>query len=455
MFTIVRRVRPSLAQRQSVHFTLVPTLAVIACVALSSCGGAPPRTEAPPPAPTVVAPVPVAPLAAVAPLSGTVTLSALVETAKRHHPTAQAVAAARLAAEARAAQAGVWANPEIEVNYGQTRARVADLASDQPYGAQVSQRLEWWGKRRARVAEAQAQVAAAEADSVAALLDLEIEVRLAAIALASAQVAAEQAASQASLAQELAEVVAKRQAAGDIDHGEAARIRLEATTSRLRHDKAVRLVAAQVAMLRAWCGEALAENVTLSDALTDPQTGADGGFSTAPSEHPRIRAAREAERAAEARVEAERQARIPDVTIGVFGDREYEKDTVGVALGFEVPLWDRNAAGITEAEAERSQRTAQRSIVVLELERERTSAVAAWMAAALEVIALRDQAVPVAEEALRLRTTAFQSGDVSVADVLDARRAALAVQADLLDARRRHAESQVRMLAVSGTGGQP
>lgn len=464
-----RGARPLPAHRPHLSSTLVPVLALaVGLAALSGCGDAP-RADAPP-TPGVPSAEPATPVAiagpegesAPAPLPSVVDLTTLVDAAKRRHPTAQAVAAARRAAEARAAQAGVWANPELEVSYGRTNPRIADLDVDRPYGARLSQRVEWWGKRSARVAVASAQVAAAEAESAAALLDLEVEVRLAAISLATAQVVAEQTGAQATLAQELADVVVKRQALGDIDRGEAARIRLEATTARLRYDAAVRNVALHLSVLRAWCSDAVVDGITISDALTDPQAAADGKIIPASTTHPRIRAALEAERAAEAQASAERQARIPDVTIGVFGDREYDKDTFGVSLGFEIPLWDRNAARIAEAEADRSQRAAERAVAVLALERERITALGDWTASAAEVIALRDQAIPVAEEALRLRTTSFQGGDASLADVLDARRAALTVQRDLLDARRRHAEAQVRLLAATGpakatagSGGQP
>lgn len=460
-----RGARPLPAHRPHLSATLVPVLALaVGLAALSGCGDAP-RADAPPapgapsaePA-TPVAVTPPAPESApapAAPLASVVDLTTLVEAAKRRHPTAQAVAAARRAAEARAVQAGVWANPEVEVSYGRTNPRIADLDVDRPYGARLSQRVEWWGKRSARVAVASALVAAAEAESVAALLDLEVEVRLAAINLATAQVLAEQTGTQATLAQELADVVMKRQALGDINLGEAARIRLEATTARLRHDAAVRNVALHLSVLRAWSSEAVVDGITISDALNDPQSAADGTISPATTAHPRIRAALEAERAAAAQAKAERQARIPDVTVGAFGGREYDKDTLSVSLGFQIPLWDRNGARIAEAEAERSQRAAERAVMVLALERERIAARGDWTASAVEVIALRDQAIPVAEEALRLRTTAFQSGDASLADVLDARRAALAVQTDLLDARRRHAEAQVRLLAATGLAVNP
>lgn len=464
-----RGARPLPARRPHLSSTLVQVLALAVGLTLNGCGDAP-RAEVPPTpgapgvesapsvavATPVAAPTPENAPAPATPLASTVDLTTLVEAAKRRHPTAQAVTAARRAAEARATQAGVWANPELEVSYGRTNPRITGVDVDRPYGARLSQRVEWWGKRSARVAVASAYVAAAEAESAAALLDLEVEVRLAAISLATAQVVAEQTSAQATLAQELADVVVKRQALGDIDRGEAARIRLEATTARLRHDAAVRNVAVHLSVLRAWCSDAVVDGITITDALTDPNAAADGKFSPASTAHPHIRAVLEAEHAAEAQANAERQARIPDVTIGVFGDREYDKDTYGLSLGFEIPLWDRNSARIAEAEADRSQRAAERAVAVLALERERIAALGDWTASAAEVIALRDQAIPVAEEALRLRTTAFQGGDASLADVLDARRAALTVQTDLLDARRRHAEAQVRLLAATaGSGGQP
>ena len=442
------------ARRRYLSFTLVPALSLaVGLVALSGCGDQPradkPLAVSAPVADSSASVVVPAPPSAT-PLASVVDLATLVDAAKRRHPTAQAVAAARRAAEARAAQAGLWANPEIELSYGRTHPRITDLAVDRPYGARLLQRVEWWGKRSARVAVASAQVAAVEAESVAALLDLEVEVRLAAIALATAQVIAEQTAAQATLAQELADVVEKRSALGDINRGEAARIRLEATTARLRHDAALRTVALERSVLRAWCSDAIVDGLTISDAMTDPQAGTDGKINLATTAHPRIRAALEAERAAEAQANAARQSRIPDVTVGVFGDREFDKDTYGVTLGFEIPLWDRNSARIAEAEAERAQMSGKRAIALLALERERIAALGDWTASAAELIALRDQAIPVAEEAMRLRTIAFKGGDASLAEVLEARRAALAVQSDLLAARRRHAEAQVRLLAATG-----
>ena len=436
---------------------------VLAGVVLNGCGTAPREPNQPPEAQSVPAPTPQSRAGASAapadvalhPLSGAVTQAQLVDAAKQLNPTAQAIAAARRAAEARVNQAGVWANPEVEFAYGKTRPQVDGLKADSPYGAQLKQRLEWWGKRQGRVAVAAAQMAVVQAESATAMLELEIDVRLAAIAYASSQAAANQAVTQARLADELASVVAKRQAVGDIDRGEAARITLEATLARVHVDAAHRAVVVQREVLLAWCGAGVTEDLTvsdgLSDELTDPRIAADGSVLPASNAHPRVRAALEAERAAEARIAAEREARMPDVTVGVFGDREFEKDTLGLTLSFEVPLWDRNAAGIAEAEAERAQRAAQRRLAIRALERERVTALGEVRATAATLIALRDQAIPVAAEVSRLRTTAFTAGDASLIEMLEAQRAALTVQRELLDVRQRHAEALVRLLAATGT----
>lgn len=450
----------SLDRRQVPAGRLLPRaggmLALVAgLAALSGCGNEPRTTATADPSATpitntspVVAASPPAE-ATTAPIGAQPTVATLLEAAKRLHPTARAIAAAQRAADARIAQAGVWANPEIELSYGRTRPRIADLDTDRPYGATVSQRLEWWGKRRARVAAAQADAAANQAEADVALLDLEIEVRLAAITYTTARDALSQSAGQAALAKELLDVVTKRQMAGDIDLGEAARVKVEASTARLRHDASARAVTTALAVLRTWCGETLPDDVAIPDALSD-FTATDSPASTA---HPRLRAALQAERAAEARTEAERQARYPDVTIGVFGEREWEKDTLGVTLGIEIPLWDRNAAGIAAADAERDRLAATRQLEALRLHRERTEAIGALELAKAEAATLTDEALPAANDAVRLRNTAFTSGDASLADVLDARRALLAVQTDLLDAKRRFAEAQVRLLAATAAPG--
>lgn len=420
---------------------LVPAMLTVAM--LAGCGGPPPRNPS-----TPVSPAPVSRVTGgndiVAPQpqdwSGPVPIARLVAAAEVSHPTRAAIAAAHALAAAQVRQAGTWDNPELELNLGRTKPRGDALDRDQPYGGSLSQRLTWWGKRNARVAAARAQQQVAEAEAQVALLGLRAEVRRAAIQYAAAIDAATQADEDARIARELATMTETRAAAGEVERSGVARAKLEATTSALHRDARRREVATALAVLRTWCDPALPEHLVVADAFPGVAITMDAAsLAQAMERHPQLRALSETSAAASAHVTAEREARLPDLTIGVFADREAEKDTYGATLGFEVPLWNRNEGGIAAAEAVQAQTSATARTERLRLQRDLAEALGAVQTAQGEATALQEQAVPVADEAIQLRTTAFQTGDASLADLLEARRAANVVRAELRDARRRAA----------------
>ncbi len=380
--------------------------------------------------------------------SGQVALARLVAAAQAAHPTSAAVAAARAAAAAQVRQAGVWANPELEVYLGRTHPRVADLEQDQPYGGSLRQRLTWWGARNARVAAARAQLSVAEAEATVALLDLGASVRRAAIVYAAAVDAVAQAADDARIATDLATMARIRQEAGEADRASAARATLEATTATLRREARGREVATALAVLRTWCDPALPDGLIIADAFAPFAVDAPSAERAAQM-HPQLRALAEATAAADATVTAERRERLPDLTVGVYAEREAEKDTFGVSLGVDIPLWNRNDAGIAAAEAARARARALARSEQLRLDRDLAEALGAVQTAQGEAQALAELAMPAADEAIRLRTTAFDAGESSMSDLLEARRAANAVRNDLRDARLRAALALVDLgLAV-------
>lgn len=420
---------------------LAPTALAVAI--LAGCSGAPPRTDS-----STVQPVLTAQAAPVADVlepqsqswSGPIPIARLVAAAEASHPTRAAIAAAHAAAAAQVRQAGAWDNPELELSLGRTRPRVEDLERDRPYGGSLSQRLSWWGKRNARVAAARARQQVAGAEAQVALLGLRADVRRAAIQYAAAIDATTQSEEEARIAAELATMTETRAAVGEADRSSVARAKLEATTAALHRDVRRREAATALAVLRTWCSPALPDNLVVADAFTDATAVTDAAsLAQAAERHPQLRALAEVAAAAEATITAEREARLPDLTIGIFADREAEKDTYGATLGFEVPLWNRNEGGIAAAEAAQSQARATARAERLRLQRDLAEALGAVQTAQSEATALREQATPVADEAVRLRTTAFQTGDASLAELLEARRAANAVRAELRDARRRAA----------------
>jgi cobalt-zinc-cadmium efflux system outer membrane protein len=383
------------------------------------------------------------------------------------HPTAAAIAAARAAAAAQVRQAGAWSNPEVDLNVGRAKARIDNGAweRDTPYGGSLSQRLTWWGTRNARVAAAQAQAGAAEAEAQVARLGLQAEVRRAVIAYAAALESAAQAADDARIAADLALQTQTRHDAGEVDRATLARARLEATTAALHQDVRRRDVETALAVLRSWCGVDLPQALAIEDPFRLPTAVLDAErLAQAAEQHPHMRALADAAAAADASVSAERHARMPDLKIGIFADREVEQDAFGVTLGFELPLWNRNEAGIAAAQAAHAQAQAAARSERLRLHRDLTEALGAVKTASAEATALADQAVPVAAEAIRLRTTAYQSGEASLADLLESRRAANTVRSELREARRRASLAVIDLgLAVGdpalGTvplkGGQP
>jgi cobalt-zinc-cadmium efflux system outer membrane protein len=422
---------------------LVLTLAAL--VATSGCAG--PAQRAPEgQAPTAASggPPPPPPMAVAAAhprdWSSPVTMERLIQAAQDAHPTRDAIAAAQAAAAAQVRQAGAWDNPELELSLGRTRPRVDDLERDQPYGGSLSQRLNWWGKRNARIAAARAHQQVAEAEGQIALAGLRADVRRAAIIYAVAVEAVTQAVEDARIATELAAMTEARLAVGEADRSSVARAKLEATTAALHRDARTREAATALAVLRTWCDPALPEGLVVADAFAGTATVTDAtSLALAADRHPQLRALAEAAAAAGATVNAEREARMPDLTVGVFADREAEKDSYGVTLGFELPLWNRNDAGIAAAEAAQAQARAAARGERLRLARDLAEALGAAQTAQGEVKALTEQAVPVAEEAIQLRTSAFQAGEASLSDLLEARRAANTVRAELRDARRRAA----------------
>lgn len=421
--------------------------APLVAFAMLAVGCSADRVEPPTRAPTRVA----EPAPAVVPISPSGTISDLVRLARDQHPTVEAVRATRDAALARVRSARVWANPELEVQVGRTRASQGGTERDVPYGASLKQRLEWLGKRDARQRAAQAQVAVADADAVAVLNELEAEVRLAIIALGVAREEASQATADALLADQMRVAVEQGHAVGDRDTATLIRVQLEAATAQVRREASRRAVDTALAVLRLWCGEGVPETLAMAEVLPAEAPRLDPvQLAEAAQRDPRAAALVASIRSAEATAAAERSARIPDVTLGVFADRGNQEDTVGLSLGLELPVWNQNTGPIAEAEAHHRLATAELRRRQVAQRLALATALGDYESARAQAESLRTGVLPLAEKTLQLRTVGFTNGDLPLTDLLEARRALLATQAAALDARRRTAETLVRLGQVVG-----
>ncbi len=387
---------------------------------------------------------------------GPVPVDRLVAHAQARHPSARAAAAALTAAQVRAETAGRWAHPSLDLSYGRTRARQPGGESDQPYGVGLSQRLPAWGEATARRALARAGLDEAEAAGGMRTTEIALAVRRAALDYVSAREAAAAAEAEVLIALELAQSVERQGSAGEADRAAVSRARLVATIGSVQRDAAHRDVATALAVLRIWCGSNLPDGLVLADAwpASWPVVPA-AQAQAALARHPQVLVLEGQTRAQRSRLELARQAGQPGITIGIFADREAEEDAVGATLGLELPLWDRGAAGIAEAEAGITAAEAAQRQEQARLAERFAQALGAYDRARLMALALAGEALPAAAEALRLRQAAFAAGATDLDAILDARRSVLAVQTDLRLARRQAAAAALDIAEACGLPNLP
>ena len=288
---------------------------------------------------------------------GSVSATAASSTLSRFVRESVAANGAVLAAEAalrghRAREAGAessYDNPELSVA---TEEVGAFGRKDDPkvrrYVVGVTQQLDLFGKRRARAGTAKAHRLAAEAE-------LE-DVRAAAAgellnALARHQTAEAQVALLAQHERTMGDfemLAARRRAAGDISGMDAGVATLALAETRMWR--------AEVESERAAARSAV-QSVTFADEEAWPALDFDPPVledmaAEAVAALPAVRAARRRADAANAAVQAEQRARLPDPVVGAGVGRESGVGVVELSVSVPLPVLNRNAHGVPAAEAD-------------------------------------------------------------------------------------------------------
>lgn len=440
----------------STAFRALPIVAAL-LAALPGCG--PSRTASdgtdqsvtPPPAteqaiaPTVA---PVAPEEVVAP-GATLTLAQLWAIAERHNPSRAVFAANRRAAAAQAAQAGAWDNPELEVELGS--AKTTDGERLGIGSLSVHQRIPWPGKRSARVDAALAGSAVTDNESRSLLLELAGEVTANAIDLAIDQHGLDQARAIQTIANDVAALVEKRLNAGEATKSDVLRARVDSLQADQEVAGLTSDLAAARASLNALCGGVLPDTFSVALALDQlPAIDRAQTLAAAESQHPELARLQATLRQHQLEVDRENAAAYPDVTVGVFGGKETDSRNLGVSVGIDVPLWNRNQGGIEGAHAEVDRTQAELVVQRAKLRREVDQAWRDYEKARSLVDRYRNDIRATAQEALRLAINAYQAGETSALDVLDARRTAQAIETAFIDALRQAHAARVRLDLATG-----
>lgn len=206
---------------------------------------------------------------------------------------------------------------------------------------------------------------------------------------------------------------------------EAAVLRAEAALSAARRDVALR-----------WGDRAAMFDSLALDSLP-PSVSADSLVQyNRLQNHPALLRARSEIQAAAARVAAARAERIPDLeavgglrTFGRGSDRQ-----LVAGIGLPLPLWNRQSGTLGATLSDQSRAELQAQALANQLEVSLRNATERYRAAVAAHDRLREQATPLAQQALASLSAAYRAGRLSYVDLAEGQRVALETRLALIEA---------------------
>lgn len=352
----------------------------------------------------------------------------------------------RAAAEGVAASVGRWNNPEIEWS---------EESLDLPGGDSSDQFL--WLRQRFNVAGARGlerRAAQWSLDGQYARIelqrrDLAREIRILYYDVVAARQRLDTRKRWHDRLQELTTAVEARRQAGDAARYDAIRLRQE-----------LYLVSARML-------EARAEFESARDALFEligvepgnltggllPPAASDTGVA-ALENHPILQALRAEASGAETRAKAARRDGWPDITLGI-GRREFEQgglDADGglIAIGVEVPLFNRSQGEYQAADNEARALEAEASLARSRLLTEVREAVRHLNVRRTAALDLKREAAGEGSSLSAIAESAYAAGELDVMSLIDAHRTELAIESEIIALSRAARTAYIQMQFLSG-----
>jgi cobalt-zinc-cadmium efflux system outer membrane protein len=334
------------------------------------------------------------------------------------------------AARAGVNAAGAVPNPTLEATGGKGLARIGDDSRGE-WGLALSVPLGWIAQRRSKIDAARAEVDLAMAEGKTLRRDVLLQLRTLFWSLADEQATVASLEVLEAQTSALVHTVKRRVEKGEARPVEATRveIELEKVTSEL--EAAGTSLSARRAELALWLGVP-AGNMLVAVADLDALPVApdrDTALAKARTTHPALALARARTRSLEAEVGTEKMARVPSLSITGFTTSELDRQAYGVGLAVDVPVWNWNSGRIAQAEAKLAAENKKAAATALEVESTVIQAQAACRTSVATATRQKDRVVPLSTTAASTMERTYQLGEVSLLEVIDARRT-------LLDSRR-------------------
>jgi len=256
------------------------------------------------------------------------------------------------------------------------------------------------------------------------------ELRRVFVALAHDQAVLEAGAELEGQVAQLAALVQKRAARGETRPSEVPRVEIELERLRSAVERSRAAAEAQRQRLSTWLGRPVAGvEADLTQALPLPPL--DELTQRALESGPAVQAGRARVGAASAEASAERWERLPKLSLGASHTEELDRIATSVTASVSLPLWNWNTGKIRQAEAALEAERARLDATSRELIASLTDAWQGCSAGQSGARRFQGEILPRADASARTLGRAFELGEATLLDVIDARRV-------LLDARREY-----------------
>jgi cobalt-zinc-cadmium efflux system outer membrane protein len=388
--------------------------------------------------------------------SRTVTVAECLRRAAEQSPELKSGSYRTEAAARRAKLAARPINPRLETEVenvaGSGEVRGVDAAEST---VALSQEIELGAKRRHRTEVAEAETAVIRAEQDVRLRTALYETRRAALVVQSAQEKARLAEEALALIRETESVAEAREKAGKATvleteraRAETAKAEIELETRKAEQRDAVRDLALS------W-GETEPTFDAVSDAL-------DTGDAARPpldalllkaASNPDLQAAEAQVRTYEARIGAERAARVPNLEVSAGVRRFEDGDDIGFVAGasIELPFYTRNSDGVKAAEADAEAARLETVAARLRSEGHIRRLYARLNTLAAKTARLKDTVSPAAERTLSLVRAAHRLGKAGYLDVLEARRTLVEARLQLIETVTEYQGARLELGRLSNT----
>jgi cobalt-zinc-cadmium efflux system outer membrane protein len=390
------------------------------------------------------------------------TLQQAVEFTQQNNGELKALREEKGIREAGKIKAGLYPNPVLDLDG--TTGELTGSPSENRISVGISQEFLTMGRRgkRLRIADKEIESFDRQIDNSGRLLVEEVKTIFYDLLLAGKRV--ELAERSIALNNQLLEVTKQRLEAGDIPELEVNLARVEVARSEGKKVEAERELYPSKARLHALMGLPPNEEARFSGSLEAKPFAKNLGElkSRALAKRPDIRAL-EAEKAiGDAKIALAQAERIPNVTAGLGYQRENtvvevggvegknRDNLIGLKISIPIPLFDRNQAGIREAQARKGSAENRYAFTRLTAEREVEAAFARLTTAEKSLSIYTRDIIPQLEENLKLVQEAYRLGEVGILTVIEEQKKFFEVNDGYLSALYNRQTALVKLEAVVG-----